>query len=170
MEDLHKFWKHKWVSPKIEVKPSPVDGRGSFATSLIRKDEIVAVNGGLVVPVAQAKALRQKLGSLRGLQISDDFLLTVSDPGEAMFNHSCEPNLGLSGPITTIAIQDIQPGEEVFFCYFFSETNFDEFPCKCGAKACRGLVKPTGWKDDIEFQKKYARYYSPYLQAKFGWK
>lgn len=167
MEDLHTYWKHKWVSSKIEVRPSLVSGRGSFAKELIHKDEIVAVNGGLVVPVAEAKTLRQKLGSLRGLQISDDFLLTVADPEEAMFNHSCEPNLGLSGPITTIAIRDIQPDEEVFFCYFFSDTNFEAFPCNCGAAACRGTVKPTGWDDDREFQKKYARYYSPYLQAKF---
>ena len=167
MEDLHNYWKHKWVSPKIEIRPSPVNGRGSFATKLIAKDEVVAVNGGLVVPVAEARALRHKLGSLRGLQVSDDFLLTVANPEEAMFNHSCEPNLGLSGPIITVAIRDIQPNEEVFFCYFFSDTNFDEFPCNCGYASCRKIVKPTGWNDDIEFQKKYAQYYSPYLRAKF---
>ena len=72
-----------------------------------------------MVPVSEAKELREELGSLRGLQISDDFLLTVATPEEAMFNHSCEPNLGLSGPIIIVAIRDIQPDEEVFFSYFF---------------------------------------------------
>ncbi len=169
MEDLRRYWKSKWVNPKIEVKDSPVDGRGSFATELVCKDEIVSVNGGLVVPIAEAKALREKVGSLRGLQISDDFLLTVLDPEEAMFNHSCDPNLGLSGPLTIVAMRDIQPGEEIFFSYFFSDVNFDAFPCNCGTAICRGVVKPTGWNDDLVFQKKYARYYSPYLQAKFEW-
>ncbi len=170
MEDLHNYWHHKWVNPKIEIRPSPVQGDGSFATELIKKDEVVAVNAGLVVPVAEAKELRQKMGSLRGLQVSDDFLITCTDPKEAMFNHSCEPNLGLSGPIITVAIRDIQPGEEVFHSYFFSDVNFDPFPCNCGAAACRGVVKPTGWNDDLEFQKKYARYFSPYLQEKFTWR
>ncbi len=170
MEDLHNYWKHKWVNPKVEVQPSPVHGHGSFAKELILKDEVVSVNGGLVVPIAEAKMLREKVGSLRGLQISDDFLLTVVNPEEAMFNHSCEPNLGLSGPITIVAMRDILPGEEIFFSYFFSESNFDAFPCTCGAPTCRGEVRLTGWSDDEDFQKKYARYYSPYLQAKFNWK
>ena len=167
MEDLHKYWKHKWVNPKIVIKPSSIEGRGSFATELIRKDEVVSVNGGLVVPIKEAAKLRETLGSLRGLQISDDFLLTVADPEEAMFNHSCEPNLGLSGAITIVAIRDIQPDEEVLFCYFLSDTNFNAFACNCDSVTCRKIVRPTGWNDDKDFQKKYARYYSPYLREKF---
>lgn len=167
MEDLHKYWKHKWVNPKIIVKESPIHGRGSFTTELIKKYEIVSVNGGVVVPIAEVPMHREKIGSLRGLQISDDFLLALVDPEEAMFNHSCEPNLGLSGPITIVAMRDIQPGEEITFCYFFSDINFTEFPCTCGALNCRKTVKPTGWKDDLDFQRKNAEYYSPYLRAKF---
>ena len=167
MEDLHKYWKHKWVNSKIEVRNSPVHGKGSFARELIKKDEVVSVNGGLVVPITEATEFRKKMGSLRGLQISDDFMLVVSEPSEAMFNHSCEPNLGLSDPITIIAIRDIQPDEEVLYCYYFSDTHFEPFPCTCGARTCRKVVKPTGWRDDPVFQKKYARYYSPYLQKKF---
>ncbi len=167
MEDLHKYWKHKWVNPKIEVWDSPIHGQGSFATQIIKKDEVVSVNAGLVVPIADAATYRKKMGSLRGLQISDNFILVVGNPSEAMFNHSCEPNLGLSGPITIVAMRDIQPGEEVLFCYYFSDTHFEAFPCTCGAPTCRKIVRPTGWKDDLEFQNKYARYFSPYLQAKF---
>ena len=166
MEDLHKYWKHKWVNPKIEVRKSPIHRLGSFACELIKKDEIVSVNGGLVVPIEEAADFRKKMGSLRGLQISEGFMLVVAEPSEAMFNHSCEPNLGLSGPITTIAIRDIQPGEEVLYCYYFSDIHFDAFPCTCGASTCRKIVKPTGWKDDYIFQEKYFKYYSPYLQEK----
>jgi SET domain-containing protein len=151
MEDLHTYWKHKWVNPKIEIRESTIEGQGSFTTSLIKKGEVVSVNGGLVVPISEANKLRETLGSLRGLQISDDFLLTVSDPREAMFNHSCEPNLGLSGPIVIVAMRDIHPGEEVLFSYFFSDTNFKEFLCNCGSVYCRKLVKPSGWNDDIDF-------------------
>jgi hypothetical protein len=89
-------------------------------------------------------------------------------PGEAMFNHSCEPNLGLSGPVITIAMRDIVEDEEVKYCYFFSETNFNEFLCTCGSSKCRKMVRPTGWKDDNDFQKKYLEYFSPYLQQKFS--
>jgi len=168
MEDLHNHWRHKWVNPKIEVRASLVHGRGSFATSLIKKDETVAVNGGLVVPLADAPKLRAMLGSLRGLQISEDFLFTVASPEEAMFNHSCEPNLGLAGSVTTVAMRDIQPDEEVFYCYYFSETSFDPFVCNCGSASCRKMVTPTGWRDDVAFQKRYSRYYSPYLQSKIA--
>lgn len=157
-----------WVNEKIEIRPSTIHGSGSFAKQLIEKGEVVTVNGGLVVPVAEVEKLRDTLSSMRGLQISDDFLITMPTSGEAMFNHSCEPNLGLSGPVITIAMRDIMEGEEVKYCYFFSETNFTEFPCTCGSTNCRKKVRPTGWKDDLEFQKQYHEYFSPYLQQKFS--
>ena len=167
MEDLHKYWGHMWVNPKIEQRPSPVHGQGSFAKERIDKDEVITVNGGLVVPVADVEKLRSELGSMRGLQIHDDFLITMPTPSEAMFNHSCEPNLGLSGPVITVAIRDIEADEEVLYCYYFSETNFHPFTCTCGSPQCRKTVAPTGWNDDKEFQKQYAAYFSPYLQKKF---
>ncbi len=156
-----------WVNPKIEIRPSTINGQGSFASKLINKGEVITVNGGLVVPVSESKRLREILGSMRGLQISDDFLITMPTPGEAMFNHSCSPNLGLSGPIITIAIRDIQTDEEVVYSYYFSETNFSPFKCNCGSTECRQIVKPTGWNDDTTFQKQYAEYFSPYLQKRF---
>lgn len=56
-------------------------------------------------------------------------------------NHSCNPNAGLKGTRTLIAIKEIAEGEEIRFDY---STNMDEdfwtMPCACKELECRGLV------------------------------
>ena len=50
MEDLHKFWKHRWLTPKAKVFKSKIFGYGPFAIEDIKKGELIRVTGGLVVP------------------------------------------------------------------------------------------------------------------------
>lgn len=106
-----------------------------------------------------------------GLQIEDDFFIVPTTRKEVDehggVNHSCEPNLGLSGPIILVAIQDIAPGEECFFDYAFSETDFEAFDCGCGKALCRKRVGPEDWKKE-DIQKKYGMFFSPYIQRKFN--
>jgi hypothetical protein len=56
-------------------------------------------------------------------------------------NHSCNPNAGLRGTRSLIAIQEIAVGDEIRFDY---STNMDEdlwtMRCACHEPACRGVV------------------------------
>src|SRR5436189_4121265 len=105
-------------SPKTEVRESKIHGRGLFAIADIAKNEIVAIKGGHIV---DRKRLREKITPLLGpveIQIGDDlFIAPVSDEERELsmlyLNHSCDPNLGVRGEITFVAMRDVRAGEEL---------------------------------------------------------
>ena len=105
-------------SPKTEVRESKIHGRGLFATADIAKDEIVAVKGGHIV---DRKTLREQISPRLGpveIQIDEDlFIAPVTEEdreGSMLYsNHSCNPNLGMRGEITFVAMRHIRAGEEL---------------------------------------------------------
>ena len=70
------------------------------------------------------------------------FLLWDDDPAAwAPQNHSCQPNTAYDG-LNVIAITDIRPGQELTLDYAsFLDEHMEPFECRCGAPACRGLIK-----------------------------
>lgn len=106
----------------------------------------------------------------RVLQIEDGLYLydpLLNDPSNC-FNHSCEPNAGLSGQISLIAMRDIEAGEEITFDYAMCDnSDYDEFDCACGSLNCRGRVTGRDWTRP-ELQEKYDGYFSPYLQRRIN--
>jgi uncharacterized protein len=102
------------------------------------------------------------------IQIEEELFLTPSDPTEAAeyVNHSCDPSAGLNGQIALLALRDIAPGEEICFDYAMSESHsLFEFECRCGSPRCRGWLRADDWLDP-ELQRRYAGYFSPYLQRR----
>jgi len=132
-------------SPKTEVRESKIHGRGLFATTDIAKDEIVAVKGGHIV---DRKTLREKitprLGQLE-IQIDDDlFVAPVNDQERELSmlysNHSCDPNLGMHGEITFVAMRDIRAGEELTHDWATTDDDDYSVECQCGAPNCRKIL------------------------------
>jgi hypothetical protein len=124
----------------------------------------------VIVPKEEISKYHKKLGDV-GIQISDDFFIVPTSRKElektGVFNHSCNPNCGFSNSITFVAMKDIKRGEELTFDYAFSESLTQAFRCNCGCANCRKVIKSTDWKRR-ELQKKYGKYFSPYLKAKMG--
>jgi len=147
MQDLHKIWPHRWISPKAETRKSSIHGTGTFAKEPIKKDEFVAIYGGIIVPLADTEKYRNLIGGIRGIQLNDKFAIRPTEEAGGLFNHSCEPTLGYGQQIEVVAMRDIEPDEELAFDYAFSETNFEPFECTCGNAACRKTIKPTDWED-----------------------
>ncbi|MDP3727824.1 MAG: SET domain-containing protein-lysine N-methyltransferase [bacterium] len=168
MKDLHKKWPHRWLTPKAEPRKSSIHRFGVFAKEDIQKSEPINVFGGIAVPKTEIEEYR-KLISHAGVQVSDDFFIVPSSNKETkeqgIFNHSCEPNVGFNSSVTMVAIRNIKVGEELVMNYAFMETYFEPFGCNCGSSECRKVIDSHTWKD-TEFQKKYAKYYSPYLRDK----
>ena len=57
-------------------------------------------------------------------------------------NHSCNPNSGIMGRMTLIAIRKIKKGEEI--CFDYSTTMYDDpsrMRCNCGARECRHVIR-----------------------------
>ena len=74
-------------------------------------------------------------------------------------NHSCDPNCEvdiINGKIWIIAIKDIKKGDELSYDYGFGyDSDFRQFPCKCGSKNCCGYIV----RDDQRWRinRKYAK-------------
>lgn len=158
-----------YVSPKIEIGESDIHGFGMFAQSEIKKGEIVYVKGGHIVK-------REDLFTSRYinsyLPISDGLFIGAKSEDEEETiklynNHSCEPNCGLRGEITFVAMRDIKPGEEVTCDYAMIDNEDYEFECYCKTPSCRKKISGYDWMIK-ELQLKYSGYFARYLADKIS--
>ena len=161
-----------YLSPKTEVRESKIHGHGLFATADISKGEIVAVKGGHIV---DGKTLRETITPRLGpveIQIGDDlFIAPVTDEERELSmlysNHSCDPNLGVRGEITLVAMRDIRAREELTHDWAMTDDDDYSVECKCGAINCRKILTGRDWQRP-ELQKRYAGSFSAYLSRKIA--
>lgn len=159
-----------YLSRKTEVRESKIHGRGLFATADIGKDEIVAVKGGHIV---DEKTLRGEITPVLGpveIQIDDDlFIAPVTDEERELsmlyLNHSCDPNLGVRGEITFVAMREICAGEELTHDWAMTDDDDYSVECNCGVANCRKILTGKDWQRR-DLQKRYAGYFSAYLARK----
>jgi SET domain-containing protein len=156
-------------SPKTVVKESPIHGRGLFAAADISKNEIVAVKGGHIIARDLLVQLQPTLGPAE-IQIADDLFIgpVTEEEREASMifsNHSCEPNLGLRGQISFVAMREIKAGEELTHDWAMTDDDEDSTECHCGAVHCRGTITGKDWQR-LDLQKRYGGYFSSYLMEK----
>jgi hypothetical protein len=158
-----------WLSPKTERRTSQIDGRGLFARETIAAGEIVAVKGGSIVDGTGLAALNSEIIPA-SLQIEDDLYIgpCIAAEVEASMlnlNHSCEPNVGVRGQITFVAVSDIPPGCELTIDYAMVYANQSTpMRCACGTSQCRGRVTGDDWRLPA-LQRRYASFFSPYIDA-----
>lgn len=160
-----------FLSPKTEVRPSRIQGRGLIAREPIVRGEIAAIKGGHTFDGESLRRLQPLLGPAE-IQIGDDLYIgptTIEDREGAMIfsNHSCDPNIGVQGQIVFVAMRDIQAGEELTHDWATTDCDDYEMACNCGAANCRGSITGRDWMKP-ELQEKYRGYFSWYLQRKIG--
>jgi SET domain-containing protein len=139
----------------FELRQSPIQGNGAFATRRIRKGtRIIEYTG---ERITQDEADKRYDDEAMGRHHT--FLFTLDektvidaavDGNEARFiNHSCDPNcqaLIEDDKIFIYALKDISPGEELSYDYAYERAEgMDEeseklYVCRCGAKDCRGTI------------------------------
>jgi hypothetical protein len=159
-------------SPKTEVRESKIHGRGLFAATAIAKNEIVAVKGGHIV---ERKTLREEVTPRLGpveIQIDKDlFIAPVTDEERELSllysNHSCDPNLGVRGEITFVAMREIRAGEELTHDWAMTDDDDYSADCKCGTANCRKILTGKDWQR-ADLQRRYAGYFSAYLTRKIA--
>ena len=143
-------------------------GHAVLATRPIAKGALLVVWGGDILTRAGVDALPPAQRRLT-LQVDDDLFLWSTDEGPADWvNHSCDPNAGLAGQISLVALRAIAAGEEISFDYAMTDgCDYDEFECACGARACRGRVLGSDWQRP-DLVARYRGYRSPYLEARLA--
>ena len=134
------------LAPGLAVAPSPIHGRGCFATAPFKRWKKIAEYTGERITNAEA----ERRGDRRVLRISGlDGRYSIDGSrggnGTHYINHSCRPNCFMRtvhGRLLVLALRDIRPGEEITLDYV-SSLHSDRKRCTCGARGCRGTINKT---------------------------
>ena len=127
----------------LAIKPSPIHGKGCFATIAFKKRHKIAEYAGEKISNAEARR-RSHRKMLRICEINSRWSLDGSRGGNGThyINHSCVPNAFMqiiSDHILFFALRDIKPGEEITIDYQ-TTLHSDDKRCICGAGNCRGKI------------------------------
>lgn len=156
-----------YLNPRLHAQAHPEKGgMGVYAHTFVEKGELLMVWGGVIMTLEALRRLPLQQQQ-HSVQVEEGLYLASVVTGDADYiNHSCEPNAGLAGQISVVALRDIEPGEEICFDYAMSDGSpYDEFECQCGSPRCRGRVTGNDWMLP-ELQTRYAGHFSPYLQRR----
>lgn len=158
-------------SPKTTVRESLIEGRGLFAKRPIRKGEIVAIKGGHILDEKSFRRVEREIEESY-IQIEENFYIGAIKKSEVkrnklFINHSCEPNLGIRGQITFVALRSIKPGEELTDDWAMENIGSWKMICHCGTKRCRRVITGQDWKIP-NLQRRYRSYFSSYIQEKIN--
>lgn len=114
-----------WIDPRLEVRPSAIDGWGLFARAPIAAGDAVVMWGGEVVRVWRKGSVA--VGESRYL----------TGPGDASdrMNHSCDPTVWMLDEVTLVARRALTAGEETTADYVLWEADqawVARCHCRCG--------------------------------------
>lgn len=155
------------ITKKAEVRNSEINGIGTFAKERIYKGEMVFIKGGHIL----TKETMFSINKIDGYwPISDEYVIAAKREEEfkdvkVYVNHSCNPNCGIHGEITCVAMRDIDVGEELTMDYAMIDNEENSFICHCGANNCRHIVTGFDWKIK-ELQDRYGNFFAQYLLDK----
>lgn len=132
------------LAPGLSVGPSPINGKGCFATTAFRRGRKIAEYTGERISDLEARRRARKRKVLRICDIDGRWSLDGSRGGNGThyINHSCEPNAYMRtvyGHILFIALREIKPGAEITIDYEMT-LHSDRKRCYCGAASCRGTI------------------------------
>lgn len=156
LKENRPYFPHPEDHPNLEVRETE-DGRGLgvFATGEgIQKGEIIARFDGERYRSELASKLHDEMVD-HAIQVSQDEYVFGRFGLAQLLNSSHEPNAGLLGNTTLIAIKSIEANEEVLWSYEMSEwSDWRHEPCNCGSDNCPGFI---GTIEDLphDVQKKY---------------
>jgi len=162
--------KKSWINPKIEIRNSPIGGRGMFALEKIDVGEDILTFGGDYID--KQGVLKEKAQGKLVMQWDED-LFTAEERGDDdtyFLNHSCNGNTWMKDAFTLTARRDILPGEEVTADYVLWEADenyVSKWECQCGEPECRNRVTGKDWQQ-TELQEKYKNHFSPLINKQIS--
>jgi SET domain-containing protein len=148
----------KPVSPRslIEVRASPIHGRGVYARCRLLKGTCIGVYEGRRYTAAALLEVDWRArhdGMTYLFSLSDGTTIDGGDGGNAtrFLNHACEPNCeaveetGEDGRLhlQLVTLRTVSAGAELFLDYALiidESESPEDYPCRCGMPGCRGTM------------------------------
>lgn len=142
------------MNPFFEIRESPIQGLGAFATRAIPAGTRLIEYAGERLTPDEADARYPDNDERHHtflFAIDDDVVVDAAVNGnDARFlNHSCDPNCDVvidEKRLWIETIRDVEPGEELVYDYAFilperhTPAAKRRYPCSCGATSCRGTI------------------------------
>lgn len=128
---------------RYRIGRSRIHGRGTFATSRIRKGTRIVEYTGDVIDAQEAERRGEASNHVWLFDLEDGRFIDGNPrhPGPCV-NHSCAPNCIteiVDDRVFIVADRSIEPGEELTYDYRF-EPDVEKHLCSCGAARCRGTI------------------------------
>ena|SRR5690349_8927019 len=160
-----------WLHPGIEVRDSPIEGRGLFARQPLPAGAVVSRLGGRLVSWSELRELiadpQQPYVDTISFSETEHLVLPPRRPN-GYGNHSCDPNLWWIGPYELATRRPVSTGEELTNDYATSTADPDfTLRCGCGAALCRGTVTGADWRRP-DLQERYGEHWIPMLLARIS--
>jgi hypothetical protein len=134
-----------------------------FAAVAIPNGEVVMILGGESITDADVRELIARRERYDGIVLDHDVNLRIepSDWPGIHGNHSCDPNVWMTGLVEISTRRDLAEGEEAVADYSSYTTSPDwSMACSCGSPLCRGVVTGDDWRRP-ELQDRYAGHFAP---------
>jgi uncharacterized protein len=136
------------LNPKLEVKASPIEGRGLFALVPFEEGARIPVGSPnqqtTIMSDAQFQEYMKMVDSYDAVYLGNGThrvsLVSREDNPSNYGNQSCDPNTALVGQ-DRVALRRIEPGEELTIDYSLHSPASWSMECHCGAPSCRGIVR-----------------------------
>ncbi|MBP9763431.1 MAG: SET domain-containing protein [Candidatus Pacebacteria bacterium] len=145
---------------------SSVSGKGVFASRSFKKgDTVFIIKGKPIYFIPKTKEDSNDIGH-NWFCVGKNIYLEITDEVTQYVNHSCDPNLGIKGSVTFIALRNIKKDEEINFDYSITEEDLlwemKNFEPK-NTKNYRPVIKSIQ-SLSVSVYKKYLPYIPKYFQ------
>lgn len=149
----------------IEVKPSPIEGLGIFATRDFAPGERIKCVS-VVREITADSPIREDLGErIDHCSYPNGKTVLWAFPDRHV-NHSCDPNayeLFEGNASFFVARRHIDVGEEITFDYNVNIANGTAWPCHCGALRCLHQVVGDFFLLPAAWQREYRPLLAPWF-------
>lgn len=160
-----------WLHAGVEVRPSPIEGRGLFARHDLNAGTVLARLGGRLISDADLETLIGQAQRDPARPYVDSVAVNIDEnlvlpPGQAIHfgNHSCDPNLWHLDAFTLGARRHIDAGEELTVDYATQTANPRfQLRCCCESPRCRHLVTGEDWRLPA-LQDRYGAHWVPIVR------
>ena len=146
---------------KIYIGDSGIHGKGIFAKQNIKKGETIGIMRGKMVNFS-VKNKKDSLANPNWIGIDKNIWIDPITPYNYL-NHSCNPNIGVRGKKTFVAMRNIKKDEEIHIDYSITEVDtMWHMRCNCKEKKCRGVIYSIQ-----KLPEKVYNHYLPFISKKF---
>lgn len=150
---------------KVYISKTKNIGKGLFAKADIKKNEVICIAKGVLIKDSYTPNYRS---GPNWIAIGRKLWLSPFEKNPVRYvNHSCNPNAGIKGKVTIVAMKNISKHHEITIDYSTTEEDpYWQMRCKCSSRNCRKLIKSIQFLP-LKLFKKYQKYTPTYLKKSY---